>query len=657
MPDSSAYPLPVSPTPLLDAIQGPADLKALSRADLPRLAAEIRGEIIRVVTRNGGHLASSLGAVELILALHYVFKAPRDKIIFDVGHQAYAHKILTGRRAEFETLRREGGLSGFPKRAESPYDEFDTGHASTSVSAALGLACARDLAGENHAVVAVLGDGALTGGMALEAMNHAGALKKKLMVVLNDNTMSISPNVGGLSEYLSLMVTKPAYVRLRKKIKGGLHQYLPTRGHRVVNLLRRIEDAIKSVFTSPSTLFEALGFKYLGPFDGHDAGLLIDGLAGAATLERPVLLHVITTKGKGYPPAEDNPQAFHGVGVRRCVEELEAPDKLTANTGEGVPSAPPASPAPAGHSEVFGRFLTAEAEKDPRITAVTAAMSEGTGLACFFEKFPDRAFDVGIAEQHAVTLAAGLAAGGFRPVAAIYSSFLQRAFDQLFHDVALPHLPVLLAVDRAGLVGEDGPTHHGAYDLSYLRLLPNFTVMAPADARELEAMLKLGLGLSGPSAVRYPRGAAPERLTPDPAPLVLGRGAALREGTDLTILALGPPVAEALTAVDRLAAEGLSAGLVNLRFLKPLDQDLVLASAEKTGRILTVEENVLSGGLFGAVSELLAGRPVALRGLGLPDEPVPQAAQKSQRARLGLDADGICKAARELMTAPGHKIS
>lgn len=632
-------------TPLLDRIGGPEDVKKIPRTELNRLAAELRGEIIRVVSRNGGHLASSLGAVELIIALHYVLDCPRDKIVFDVGHQAYAHKILTGRRAEFESLRREGGLSGFPKRAESLYDDFDTGHSSTSVSAALGLATARDLAGEDHVVLAVLGDGALTGGMALEAMNHAGALKKKLIVILNDNNMSISPNVGGLSEYLSLLVTKPAYVRLRKRIKGGLKQYLPSRGQGLIAALRRLEDAVKSIFTSPSTLFETMGFKYLGPFDGHDPNLLIEALAGATNLEdRPVLMHVITTKGKGHPAAEDDPCTFHGVGVKRHQDEIEArgpenPSAKAATTQSG-----------ASYSEVFGRLMAAEAEKNPALVAVTAAMSEGTGLACFFNKFPDRAFDVGIAEQHAVTLSAGLALGGLRPVAAIYSSFLQRGFDQLFHDVALQNAPVILAVDRAGPVGEDGPTHHGGLDLSYLRLLPNFTVMAPADATELEGMFKLALSLPGPSAIRYPRGTAPQGLPGASEPMTVGQGVVMREGRDLAVLGLGPPLAEALSAAERLEALGLSIAVINVRFIKPLDRDLILHWAEKTGRILTLEENVMTGGLFGAVSEILAGRSIKLKGLGLTDEPVHQASQKAQRAVLGLDADGIFKAAMEILT-------
>ena len=651
-------------TPLLDTVKGPEDLKKIPQTQLEKLAAEIRGEIIRVVSRNGGHLASSLGAVELIIAIHYVLNAPADKIIFDVGHQAYAHKIITGRREKFETLRLEDGLSGFPKRAESIYDDFDTGHSSTSVSAALGLACARDLAGENHNVLAVLGDGALTGGMVMEAMNHAGALKKKLIIVLNDNNMSISPNVGGLSEYLSLFTTKPAVVSLRGKIKEGLQQYLPSRGPDIISAISRMEDAIKSVVTTPSTMFEALGLRYIGPFDGHDIELLIEGLRGASNLERPVLMHVVTTKGKGYQPAEDDPCTFHGVGVKKneapeeaerplpaaCLESIElieAPDKEDPGAQKDIHL--PGHRALRNYSEVFGEFMEAEAAANGRLTVISAAMSQGTGLAGFFEKYPDRAFDVGIAEQHALTLAAGLAAGGFRPVAAIYSSFLQRGFDQLFHDIALQNLPVMLAVDRAGLVGEDGPTHHGGLDLSYLRLLPGFTVMAPADAAEFEAMLRLGLSLPGPSAVRYPRGPAPETLPGNSGRLETGRGVILKDGRDISLLALGPQVAEALRAAELLTAEGFSASVVNLRFIKPLDKELILNQAEKHGRILTVEENTLAGGLFGAVSEVLAGRSLSLRGLGMDDRLVGQASQKSQRASLGLDAPGIFSAALELI--------
>ena len=639
---------PGKPLPafLLPTITGPHDLKKIPRLDLPRLAEELRREIIRVVTRNGGHLASSLGAVELIIALHYVLSAPEDQIIFDVGHQAYAHKLLTGRRARFDSLRLEGGLTGFPNRRESPYDCFDTGHSSTSISAALGLAAARDLAGRNHTVAAVVGDGALTGGQALEALNHAGALKQRLLIILNDNKMSISPNVGGLSEYLSLLVTRAGYVRLRRKIKGGLTQ--SRSGQRLMDLLRRLEEMLKGFMTPPSTLFETLGLRYLGPFDGHDLGTLIDALSGAASLDRPVLMHVVTTKGKGYAPAEADPCGYHGVG---CLRPEETPDIIEP--------AGPAADEGRSFSELLGCALLAEAEGDARILAITAAMSEGTGLTKFFEKFPGRAFDVGIAEQHAVTLSAGLAAGGYRPVAAIYSSFLQRAFDQLFHDVALPNLPVVLAVDRAGLVGEDGPTHHGGLDLSYLRLLPNFTVMAPADAWELTAMLKLAINLNGPSALRYPKGPAPPPPAAAPPPPQPGRGLILREGGDMTFLALGPSVYEALAAAEALALESISAAVINLRFLKPLDEELILSAAEKTGRLLTIEDNTLAGGLFGAAAETLARTraPALLEGIGLGEEPVPQATQKAQLAGCGLDAEGLRRAALALVRRPRPKIS
>ncbi|MGL4208647.1 MAG: 1-deoxy-D-xylulose-5-phosphate synthase, partial [Candidatus Adiutrix sp.] len=474
-----------SPSPFLDAVTCPQDLKKLAITDLPYLANEIRGEIIRVVNRNGGHLASSLGAVELIVALHYVLNAPFDKIIFDVGHQAYAHKIITGRRAEFETLRQKGGLSGFPKRAESLYDDFDTGHSSTSVSAALGLAVARDLKGEDHTVAAVIGDGAMTGGMAIEAMNHAGALKKKLLIILNDNSMSISPNVGGLSEYLSLMLTRPEHINFRQRVKRILRGYMPSRGQKIILGVQKIEEALKSVFTGPSAFFEAMGFKYMGPFDGHELAPLISALRHGTKMQRPVLIHVITTKGKGFAPAECDPCRYHGVSA--CPPKVNLDEKILP-----VPQADLLPPRP-NFADAFGELLVEEAQKNHQIVAITAAMCQGVGLEPFSQKFPNRFFDVGIAEQHAITLAAGLAAGQLLPVVPIYSSFLQRAFDQLFHDVALPNLPVVVAVDRAGPVGEDGPTHHGAFDLSYLRLLPNFTVMAPADTGELSAMLKLAL--------------------------------------------------------------------------------------------------------------------------------------------------------------------
>ncbi|MDR0549271.1 MAG: 1-deoxy-D-xylulose-5-phosphate synthase, partial [Deltaproteobacteria bacterium] len=623
------------------------DLKGLSLADLIVLAQEIRDEIIRVVTLNGGHLASSLGAVELILALHHVFEAPNDQIVFDVGHQTYAHKLLTGRVKQFSSLRLAGGLSGFPRREESPYDAFSVGHSSTSISAALGLAAVRDILHERRKVVAVIGDGALTGGMALEAINHAGGAQKDLLVILNDNRMSISPNVGAISQYLSLKMTTPELLSLRETVKRTLEKYLPQRGRRVIRRFQMAEEAIKGFLVSPNSFLACWGFKYLGPIDGHDLEKLVKALHQVKNLNRPVLLHVLTTKGKGYPPAEENPLAFHGLGrLKKASPKISAPVEPRP---EPVPLAPPKT-----YAEVFGRYLLKLAKKEPRLVAITAAMSQGTGLEVFFRERPDRSFDVGIAEQHAVTFAAGLAVGGLKPVVAIYSTFLQRAFDQLFHDVALSNLPVIFAVDRAGLVGEDGPTHHGGLDLSYLRILPNFTVMAPKDEWEMEAMLELALTIKGPVAIRYPRGPISGRPAMDnPQPVARGQGEILRPGQDLTIMAIGQTVWPAYEAADLLAKKGLEAEVLNLRFVKPLDRDLVVKSAESTGHALTVEENSLIGGLFGAIAETIATRPlgspaVAIRALGFSDQPVPQATLAQQRANLGLDPEGIVEAALRL---------
>jgi 1-deoxy-D-xylulose-5-phosphate synthase len=585
--------------------------------------------------------------VELILALHHVFEAPKDRLVFDVGHQAYAHKLLTGRAKRFGSLRLPGGLSGFPRREESPYDAFNAGHSSTSVSAAMGLAAARDLLGERRKVVAVIGDGALTGGMALEAINHAGGLQKDILVVLNDNQMSISPNVGAISQYLSLKMTSPELLSLREAVKRTLEKCLPQRGRRVIRRFQMAEEAIKGFLVSPNSFLACWGFKYLGPIDGHDLEKLIKALHQVKTLARPVLLHVLTTKGKGYPPAEENPLAFHGLG------RLKRPSPKAAEL-LGPRLAPAALAPPKTYTEAFGRVLLKMAQKSPQLVAVTAAMSQGTGLEEFFRLYPDRAFDVGIAEQHAITFAAGLAAGGQRPVVAIYSTFLQRAFDQLFHDVGLLNLPVIVAVDRAGLVGEDGPTHHGGLDLSFLRLLPNFTVMAPKDEREMEAMLSLALSLDGPVAIRYPRGPVSGRPPQaQPQPVDKGQGEVLRPGQDLTIMAIGQTVWPAVEAAEILAEKGLSAEVLNLRFVKPLDQGLVVRSAEATGHVLTAEENIATGGLFGAVAEALASRPpgsppVVVRAVGMTETLIGQATQAQQRASLGLDKEGLAQAALRL---------
>ncbi|MDR1086178.1 MAG: 1-deoxy-D-xylulose-5-phosphate synthase [Deltaproteobacteria bacterium] len=644
--------LPPESTLKLTDISSPADIREFTLPELKALAAEIRQEIIRVITSNGGHLASSLGAVELIIALHYVFNTPYDQIVFDVGHQTYAHKLLTGRAGQFSKIRLAGGLSGFPKREESPYDTFNTGHSSTSVSAAAGLAAVRDLLGQtDRKVVAVIGDGALTGGMALEAINHVGGLQKDLLIVLNDNRMSISPNVGAISQYLSLKMTSPELLYLRDRVKKTLEKILPQRGKRVIRRFQMAEEALKGFLVSPNSFLACWGFKYLGPIDGHDLEKLIQAFHQVRNLNRPVLLHVLTTKGKGYPPAEQNPLEFHGLGRTK----KEAAKTTEEKKPESEPVPVKVSPVPpATYTQVFGRFLLEQAPQYPNLVAITAAMSQGTGLEDFFLKYPQRAFDVGIAEQHAVTFAAGLAAGGYRPVVAIYSTFLQRAFDQLFHDVALSNLPVIVAVDRAGLVGEDGPTHHGGLDLSFLRLLPNFTVMAPKDEHELKAMLKLALTVDGPVAVRYPRGPVSGRPRPaEPRPLTPGQGEILKRGGDLTIIALGQTVWPSYEAALILETKGLSCEVINLRFIKPIDRALIIKSAESTGHVLTAEENSLTGGLFGAVSEILAQRPLAappvvVRAVGMTDDPVNQATQVQQRIGLGLDSHGLAEAALAL---------
>jgi 1-deoxy-D-xylulose-5-phosphate synthase len=668
--------MPLPPKAILSPGITPAALKPLGILDLEQLAAEVREEIIRVVTQNGGHLASSLGAVELIVALHHVFEAPKDRIVFDVGHQSYAHKILTGRLEDFGTVRLKDGISGFPRRGESPFDPFGAGHSSTSISAALGLAVARDLEEDDRSVVAVIGDGALTGGMALEAMNHAGGLKENLLVVFNDNRMSISPNVGAISQYLSLMLSSPEHVQLREKVKATLKRIMPRRGERVIRRFQGAEEALKTFLVSPRLFLAAWGFKYLGPIDGHDMGKLVEALRHIKGLKRPVFLHVLTTKGKGYAPAEDDPLLFHGLGKVAPARAGASPAKKDPATSPATATTPATATSPATatapatapstatatspatapsqtFTDAFGDFMLEAGKDDPKVLAVTAAMSQGTGLTPFFQKFPERSFDVGIAEQHAVTFAAGLAAEGFRPVVAIYSTFLQRAFDQLFHDVDLQGLPVLLAVDRAGPVGEDGPTHHGSLDLSYLRLLPSFTVMAPADASELKAMLALALELPGPSAVRYPRGqASPVPGGVKPSRVALGKGDLVKEGRDLTIIAAGPALWHAYQAALDLEAEGISAGVINPRFIQPLDKGLIASEAAKTGRVLTVEENSLTGGLKSAVLEALLESGVKLRkmdAIGMGPSPVLQATQAQQRALLGLDAPGIAQRARELL--------
>ena len=620
-------------TKILDRIDGPSDLNGLSIPELEALALEIRYKIVETVSRTGGHLAPSLGAVDLAIALHYVFDAPQDKIIWDVGHQAYAHKLLTGRRDRFHTLRRYGGLSGFPKRKESPYDTFDTGHSSTSISAGLGISTAKALKREKGKVISVIGDGSMTGGMAFEGLNQAGDGEKDLIVVLNDNAMSISPNVGALSSFLSRKMTGRKVVHLKKGLEAFLKS-LPG-GDNLLNIVRKSEDSFITFFT-PGMLFESLKFKYIGPIQGHRIDLLIDAFKNTLHLEGPVLVHTLTVKGKGYEPAEKDPSHFHGVGSFEV---------LTGSSKSKSTKAPPS------YTKIFGETIVDLAKRDNKIFAITAAMPEGTGLTKFANLYPERFQDVGIAEQHAVTFAAGLATEGFRPVVAIYSTFLQRAYDQIVHDVCLPNLPVTFAIDRGGLVGEDGPTHHGLLDLTYLRSLPNMTVMAPKDENELRHMLFTALEHPGPVAIRYPRGnAIGVPLDKEYQVLPIGQAEILKEGKNLLILAIGNMVYPSLEAAIQLEKEGLSAKVVNCRFVKPMDTKLA-KMADSFARILVVEENTRQGGFGSTVIEMLNDlgvTDVIVKRLGLPDKFIEHGSVKELREVYGLNTSGILKEAREL---------
>jgi len=619
---------------ILKNLESPDDLKGLSLAELEKLAEEVRETIIETVAANGGHLASSLGVVDLSIALHRVFSSPKDKIIWDVGHQAYAHKLLTGRRDRFSTLRQFGGISGFPKRSESPHDCFDVGHSSTSISAALGMAAARDVLGGNEKVVAVIGDGSLTAGLAFEGLNQAGHLKKDLIVILNDNEMSISPNVGALSSFLNRKMTSDLFVRLKRETEHFLGN-VPRFGRDLVNIARRAEESVKGFFT-PGMLFEAFGFDYVGPLDGHRLPELIETLENVSRLTGPTLVHVVTRKGKGYPPAEQSPSEFHGVGPFDRKSGKAKPSKGTT----------------ASYTAIFGRTLVELAERDRRIVAITAAMAEGTGLKEFSARFPDRFFDVGIAEQHAVTFAAGLACQGLRPTVAIYSTFLQRGYDGIVHDVCLQNLPVSFALDRGGLVGADGPTHHGVFDYSYLRHIPNLTVMAPRDENELRRAMATALETEGPVAYRYPRGEGVGLSLDGPfEPLPIGRGEKLRDGADGVIIAAGTTVAAALAAAETLATEGHELAVVDPRFLKPLDRDLIVGEARRCGLVVIVEENVRQGGFASAVLELFAAESLSPRilSIGLPDAFVEQGSQEELRALYGLDAAGIAESVRQFV--------
>jgi len=626
----------IAPKTLLAAIDSPADLRKLSIEDLPLLAQEIRQEIITTVSKNGGHLAPCLGVVELTLALHYVFNTPEDKLIWDVGHQVYAHKLITGRRDRFHTLRQYQGISGFPKREESPYDTFDTGHSSTSISASLGIALAKQLKREHRKVIAVIGDGSMTGGMAFEALNQAGHLDKDLIVILNDNEMSISPNVGALSSFLSRKMTGRAMSRLKRDMENFLKSFHGV-GENILHVLKRSEESIKGFFT-PGMLFEALKFEYIGPIPGHQVDNLVETLRNVREFGKgPVLIHVLTTKGKGYPPAEKKPGDYHGVGP--------------FDVATGAPHCAPE--APVSYTKIFGDSLVHIADADKRVVAITAAMPAGTGLINFSRRFPERFFDVGIAEQHAVTFAAGLASEGILPVVAIYSTFMQRAIDQVIHDVCLPNLPVTFAIDRGGVVGDDGPTHHGVFDISLLRSIPNMVLMAPKDENELQHMLFTAINHPGPAAVRYPRGGGEGvALASTLHKLTIGQGELLLEGEDILLLAIGNRVYPALHAAELLAKEGISAAVINARFVKPLDAELINSWARKTGKVITIEDNVAQGGFGSAVLELFAKSNlsrVKLRILAYPDSFIEQGPQKILWRNGGIDAAAMVTATKEMV--------
>jgi 1-deoxy-D-xylulose-5-phosphate synthase len=630
---------------MIEKIKSPQDLKGLTVEQMRSLAEELRGLIIERVSKNGGHLASNLGVVELTIAMHYVFDSPRDKFIWDVGHQSYSHKLLTGRYGLFETLRKFGGLSGFPKRSESPHDPFGTGHSSTSISAALGIIEARDKHGDDFKVVAVIGDGALTAGLAFEGLNQAGHMKKDLIVVLNDNEMSISPNVGAMSTYLHKVLTGTFYKKFRQETRALL-EGIPKIGESVAKIAGRAEGSIKGFFL-PGGLFQDLGFNYLGPIDGHDLPLLIETFTSIKTLKEPVLLHIVTKKGKGYKFSEDDPCVFHGVGPFE-IETGEVNGSKSAADVQGCECIT--------FSEGFGRALIEAASADKRVIAIAAAMKEGTGLTTFAEKFPDRFYDVGIAEPHAVTFAAGMASQGLRPVVALYSTFLQRAYDEIIHDVCIQNLPVIFAIDRSGIVGEDGPTHQGLFDISFLRNIPNLMIMAPADLVELQMMLMAALRNEGPSAIRYPRGkTVTGQSISKNIDIRIGKSEIILDGKDVVIIGIGNTVYPALKAAEMLKGDGIEACVVNARFVKPLDEELITSLSRQIKRIIVVEENVLAGGFGSAVLECLSDAgctDVAVKRIGIDDEFVEHGSQRRLRGIYGLDEQGIYQTALEFVRGP-----
>jgi 1-deoxy-D-xylulose-5-phosphate synthase len=613
--------------PLLESIESPADLRQLPQAELAELARQLRSYLLDSVSNTGGHLAAGLGTVELTIALHYVFNTPTDKLVWDVGHQTYAHKILTGRRDRMSTLRQKDGLAGFPKRGESEYDSFGTGHSSTSISAALGMSIAARQNAANYKSVAIIGDGAMTGGMAFEALNHAGDSDADLLVILNDNDMSISPNVGGLSNHLTRLLSGHLFSTVREGGKKVL-EHMPS----ALELARRTEEHVKGLVAPGGILFEELGFNYFGPVDGHDLNTLVPVLQNLSQQKGPRFLHIVTQKGKGYFPAENDPSRFHGVG------------KFDTSTGESTTS----GEASLTFTQVFSDWLCDMAATDENLIGITPAMREGSGLVEFSKQFPDRYFDVGIAEQHAITLAAGMACENLKPVVAIYSTFLQRGYDQLIHDVALQNLPVLFAIDRAGIVGADGPTHTGAYDISYLRCIPNMVIMTPADANETRCMLTTGFLHDGPAAVRYPRGSSSGK--PPRKELIaidFGKAELCRKGSKVALLVFGTQLATA-----RGIAEQIDASLYNMRFVKPLDEDAIRQAAENHDLLVTIEDNALAGGAGSAVNEYLAasGAHTAILNLGYPDTFVGQGSQAEMLSEWGLDTDGILRSIQARLT-------
>jgi 1-deoxy-D-xylulose-5-phosphate synthase len=625
---------------LLDTISQPQDLRKLSLLQMDGLAAEIRSLIITTVAKNGGHLAPNLGVVELSLAIHRTFDSPRDKIVWDVGHQAYIHKILCGRRDMFSTLRQYGGISGFPRRSESEHDAFGVGHSSTSISAALGIALARDLSGRDNQVLAVIGDGSLTGGQAYEALNHAGHLGTRLTVIVNDNEMSIAKNVGAMSAYLAKIRSDPTYSKMKRDIDNALRR-IPAIGDSVAKTIERAKDSLKFMLV-PGMLFEELGFTYIGPIDGHNIAGLCEVLQATKTMPGPVLIHVITQKGKGYFPAECNADRFHGIGPF-CVE-----------SGQTLQCANRPS-----YTAVFGDELIKLAADNPDIVAITAAMPEGTGLKKFAERYPKRFFDVGIAEQHAMTLAAGLAAAGKRPVVAVYSTFAQRAFDQIVHDICLQKLPVVICLDRAGIVGEDGATHQGVFDYAFLRSAPNLTMLAPKNETELRQMLAMALKHDGPCVIRYPRGCTLGiPFAAESPPVSIGKAERIKLGSDLTLLAIGSAVEECVVASDLLASSGIRAGVVNARFVKPLDEELIRSLSRETGVLVTVEDGCLAGGFGSAVAEVLIDKQlkwVKLLRLGFPDEFIEHGTRAQLLKQYGLNGAAIAEKAASFFREYGAK--